>query len=348
MNTRSKIILYILTVLTFAGCAETFLGPDPENSPQVNFSIFWNDFNRNYAQFPLKDLDWDSVYTFYYPEINSNTSQSRLFSIFREIVINLNDMHVNLYTPLGIVSRNSAYPAAYPSMRLINSCKYLKCGQSQNSVMEYRDCQNADFGYILIPSFSGDGDNLSFLDRRYDIIDNILSCFREKKGLIIDLRSNTGGNVFNAEYVAGRFTEESIVYAKYKEKIGPDRNDFSEWRVSTINPAGSQKYHNPIVLLTSRSTASSAEMFVLAMRTLPNVTIIGDTTGGGVGSPVYRELPNGWTFRLSTRFYSDVAGRIIEGNGIIPDIAVQTTMADSANGVDKILEKGIEFLVRHK
>ena len=82
------------------------------------------------------------------------------------------------------------------------------------------------------------------------------------------------------------------------------------------------------------------------MQVLPSVTIVGDTTGGGVGNPVFRELPNGWTYRLSTETDADAQGRIMEGVGVFPDVPVPTTAADSANGIDRILEKGIDIIRR--
>ena len=85
-------------------------------------------------------------------------------------------------------------------------------------------------------------------------------------------------------------------------------------------------------------------MFVLAMQVMPHVTVIGDTTGGGVGNPIYRELPNGWTYRLSTKIQADARGRVIEATGVFPHIPVRTTVADSAAGTDRILEKAIEVL----
>jgi len=103
-----------------------------------------------------------------------------------------------------------------------------------------------------------------------------------------------------------------------------------------------------VVVLTSRATATSAEIFVMAMQSLPQVTIVGDTTGGGIGAPVYRELPNGWTYRLSTRYYADAQQRIMEGIGIFPDVPLLTTEADSSNGIDRILEKGIDIIMNSK
>jgi len=339
-------LLLFTAVLIICGCEKLLLAPDPENTQLQNFIIFWEDFNRYYAQFQIKNINWDSVKTVNISQITSNTSTAQLFKIMSDMVAGINDMHVNLYTPIGNASRKSIIPSSYPSNRLINAGNYIRLGASQNSAIEYRECQNSDLGYLIIPSFSGDGDEFTFIDQRYCIIDEIVSKFRDKKGLIIDLRWNSGGNTFNAETVAGRFADKQRTYAMYREKTGTGKTDFSDWKSCKIGPKGGFQFLKPVVILTSRTTASSAEMFVLAMRSLPNVTIVGDTTGGGVGSPVYRELPNGWTFRLSARYYADTQMRVIEGNGIIPDITVRTTTADSAHGIDRILEKGIEILAK--
>jgi C-terminal processing protease CtpA/Prc len=99
-----------------------------------------------------------------------------------------------------------------------------------------------------------------------------------------------------------------------------------------------------VVVLTSRLTSSSAESFVMYMRELPSVTIVGDTTGGGTGSPVFRELPNGWTYRLSTAYAETADKKVVDMKGIIPDVTVQTLVADSISGVDRIIEKALEIL----
>jgi C-terminal processing protease CtpA/Prc len=134
------------------------------------------------------------------------------------------------------------------------------------------------------------------------------------------------------------------VYSYRRQKIGPGKDNYSSWKSSFIGPKGSYQFLKPVVVLTSRATSSSAEMFVMAMQVLPNVTIVGDTTGGGVGNPIFRELPNGWSYRLSTEIEADAQGRIVEGVGVYPDVPVLTTAADSANGIDRMLEKGIEII----
>jgi C-terminal processing protease CtpA/Prc len=259
-------------------------------------------------------------------------------------LIGINDMHVSLYTPLGNVSWKNPYPASYPSKWFINSCKYVRCGAIQNSVFEYRTCQDTTIGYIRIPSFHGESEDLSVIDSRYLVIDDILSQWKNMKGIIIDVRQNNGGEGFDAEAVASRFADQSRVYSYYRMKNGPGKDNFSSWKSISIEPKGPYQFLKPVVVLTSRATCSAAEFFVIAMQVLPHVTIIGDTTGGGFGNPVLRELPNGWTYQLSTMIGADAQGHIIEGVGVFPDVPVITTAADSVNGIDRMLEKGIDII----
>jgi carboxyl-terminal processing protease len=344
MNTMKRSFGILILFLAFYGCETMILGPDPVNVPENNFEIFWKDFDRYYAQFSVRHINWDSVYALYRPQISPSTSDWQLFTVFSNIVLGINDMHVTLYTRMGDVYWKSMIPAKYPGMRLINACKYIQCGAPQKSFFEYRTCQDPDIGYMIIPTFSGQGDGLTIADSRYLVIDDILAQWKNMKGIIVDVRWNSGGNSVNAETVASRFADQLRVYSYRRQKIGPGKDNYSSWKSSSIEPKGSYQFRKPVVVLTSRATSSSAEMFVMAMQVLPNVTIVGDTTGGGVGNPIFRELPNGWTYRLSTEIAADAQGRIIEGVGVFPDVPVLTTVADSANGIDRMLEKGIDII----
>jgi hypothetical protein len=348
MNKIKCSLSILLFLLVIYGCDAMLMEPDPANTPEENFEIFWKDFDMYYAQFSIRHIDWDSVYTLYRPQITSTTSDRQLYNIFSDIVYGINDMHVTLYSPMGDVYWKPMIPASYPSRRIINAGKYIRTGAPQNSVIEYRTCQDPAIGYLIIRTFEGQGDGLSMTDARYLAIDDILSQGKNMKGIIIDVRGNSGGNGINAETVADRFTDQSRVYLYQCQKNGPGKDNFSSWKSMSIEPKGSFQFLKPVVVLTSRATMSSAEMFVMAMQNLPQVTIVGDTTAGGVGNPIYRELPNGWTYRLSTGITADAQGRIMEGVGVFPDLPVLTTAADSANGIDRILEKGIEIITNSK
>ncbi|MDP1678207.1 MAG: S41 family peptidase [Bacteroidota bacterium] len=348
MNNMKRSFSILISFLFFYGCDEMIVGSDPTNTPESNFEIFWKDFDRYYAQFSLRHINWDSVYTLYRPRITPTTSDGQLFNIFSNIVYGINDMHVTLYSPMGDVYWEPLIPASYPSRRIINAGKYVRTGAPQNSVLEYRTCQDPAIGYIIIRTFEGQSEGLSMTDSRYLAIDDILSQWKNMKGIIIDVRGNSGGNGINAETVADRFADQSRVYLYQRQKNGPGKDNFSSWKSMSIEPKGSYQFLKPVVVLTSRATMSSAEMFVMAMQNLPQVTIVGDTTAGGIGNPIFRELPNGWTYRLSTGITADAQGRIMEGVGVFPDVPVLTTSADSANGIDRILEKGIEIIKNSK
>lgn len=340
---RGAVILFV-SLLVLYGCDSMFMEPDPPNTPDACFEIFWKDFDKYYAQFSVRHIDWDSVYALYRPQITASTSDRQLFAILSGIVYGINDMHVTLYTPLGDVYWKNPAPASYPSRRLVNACTYVRCGSPQRSILEYRVCQDTGFGYVNIPTFSGQGDGLTIADPRYLVIDDIVTQWKGMRGIIIDVRGNPGGSLANAETIAGRFADGPHIYSYRRQKTGPGRDDLSPWKSTSIEPKGPYQFLKPVVVLTSRATSSSAEMFVMAMRSFPNVTIVGDTTGGGVGNPIFRELPNGWTYRLSTEVEADALRRIVEGVGIAPDVLVQTTTADSANGIDRMMERGLDIL----
>lgn len=80
------------------------------------------------------------------------------------------------------------------------------------------------------------------------------------------------------------------------------------------------------------------------MKILPNVKTVGDTTNGSFSPMIYRELPNGWTFTLSTKIIASTDLKVYEGEGISPDFYVLNTQNDFDNAIDAILEKGIEVI----
>ena len=76
---------------------------------------------------------------------------------------------------------------------------------------------------------------------------------------------------------------------------------------------------------------------------LPNVTIMGDKTGGGSGMPFTSELPNGWTVRFSASPHFNADMEQIEW-GIEPDIKVNMDETDETKHIDTIIEKARAFL----
>lgn len=328
-----------------AGCEKIYFKDDPSNTSGNNFELFWRDFDRYYSQFGIRNYDWDSVYATVKPQ-SATMTEGQLFNIMSGVVLKLNDMHVSLYSDHSSVYWKGWGHGKYPSSKLINPTNYLESGSYQKTtVFDCSEFKNHNIGYISINTFSGtiNGSSNSN-DDRYSLIDTILDQFKNKDGIVIDVRWNGGGNSWNAETVAGRFADEKRIAGRHRSKIGPGKNDFSDWLNWYIEPKGNYQYTKPVVVLTSRLTSSAAEDFIMDMQVLPNVTIVGDTTGGGTGSPILRELPNGWTYRLSTSYAETADHKLVDSKGIVPDITVRTSVADSIFGVDRMIEKALEIL----
>ena len=135
-----------------------------------------------------------------------------------------------------------------------------------------------NIGYIYYESFSdavGNG-NLS------DMLQELAIC----KGLIIDVRNNSGGQLTNADRIAARFTNKKVLTGYICHKTGPGHSDFSEPYPVYLEPSGSVRWQKPVCVLTNRSSYSATNDFVNTMKQLENITIVGDRTGGRLWSPL--------------------------------------------------------------
>ncbi|MFQ5636996.1 MAG: S41 family peptidase [bacterium] len=313
------------------------MGSDPESTPEKNFEILWNDFDKTYSFFELKNINWDSLYAVYRPQVTRQTAGEQLFEIISTMLAHLKDGHVVVRTPHGIYSYTGWYdqfPENFLGISHIKS-QYL-ADFSQSDPITY-GLLNDDIAYLHIKIFGARNES-------YKVIDRIVEDFQSLKGIVVDVRSNGGGSDRNAETVASRFAEKKRLYRYVQYRNGPRHSDFTDLFPGYIEPEGQKQFTKPVVLLTNRSCFSATETFVLAMRILPHVTVIGDTTGGGTGNPVSRELPNGWTYRLSSWIEYTSEKEPFEGIGLAPDIPVGISPADSLLGKDTILETAIQML----
>ena len=94
-------------------------------------------------------------------------------------------------------------------------------------------------------------------------------------------------------------------------------------------------------LLVGRGDASSSEGFISAMRELPNVRVLGDTTIGASGNPVRFDLGEGWQYSVPRWIAYTADRKVIEWNGIAPDEVVPWSADDFARKYDPVLERAL-------
>ena len=334
MRRAAILILAAYLLYAFQACEDSFVGTSPENRPTENFEAFWKQVDRHYAYFELKQVDWDSVRAVYQSEINAQTTDEGLLAVFDGMIQTLRDGHVNLYTSNRTLSYDGWYQGVPDNFEFTAIPNYVPSAL-RSGVFYYGDI-SSDIGYLFVDSFPNPA-NFAALER-------IMRRFVDKAGLIIDIRSNGGGNDLSAKLLAGYFLTEPETFGYIRWRNGPEPNDFSEWIPRTVEPAEENRFSGQVAILTNRRVFSASETFLLMMRQAPNATVIGDTTGGGSGNPRFFKLPNGWNYRVSRWQEVDLQFRQREGEGIFPDIPLWNAPTDSANGTDTILERAIHHL----
>lgn len=330
---RALAILTCGFVLT--GCLD-LLGPkqDPAD-PVVNFDALWTEFDRHYAFFELKGVDWDGLYDAYRPEAMAAPTTAGLLEVFAELLDHLEDGHVNIYTPTfgyAYTGWYEPYPESFhwPAVE----ARLSGIRRSPDQRVAWGDLASG-IGYVHVGDFGATRDR---------DLDTVVRDFEGKAAMIVDVRSNGGGSDRASRRTAGLFTSARFHYRTIRYRDGPRHTDFSDPIENYVEPRDLLRFGGPVAVLTNRRTFSAAEDFVLAMRQLPHVTVVGDTTGGGSGNPLVRELPNGWTFRLPHWLATDPSGFNWEGVGIPPDTWVVQTDADAGAGEDPVLDAALNVL----
>lgn len=182
---------------------------------------------------------------------------------------------------------------------------------------------------------------------------------RETSGLVIDLRENGGGafavlplvsHLLTEPFDAGVFVSQPWNAVHDRE---PNRADlvavdaWEGWSIKTFwadvqtNPVtrisfspAAPVFEGPVYVLTSKYTASAAELATDALRTADRAIIIGENTAGEMLSQKIYDVPGGFHLSLPIADYFSVVNGRIEGVGIKPDIET-----DAAQALDVALEQ---------
>ncbi|MBX2876978.1 MAG: S41 family peptidase [Saprospiraceae bacterium] len=340
-NTTIIIATFFILFLSSA-CEKQIFGLEHSNDPLGNFDALWEEYNQLYGLFRLKGIDWDALRSEYRPRLSDESTDAELYQVLIEMLDHLNDGHVGLI-PVE-TDLPSYFGGTFGSLDTmadfdldILTENYLTDPRETDFAMRY-DFVADNIGYVHIDNFA-DGEKA--FDKE---IVPVLDFFQSADGLIIDVRGAGGGEDIAGKTIASYFTDQERLYMTTTIKNGPGPEDFTTPEQWFISPRGDRRFLKPVVLLTNRFTISARETFCLAMRTLPQVTTVGDTTAGAFSNQINREMPNGWGYSVSIGEWRTADGASFEGQGIPPQVLVRNKRADVLNGKDEVLEKAIELL----
>lgn len=166
---------------------------------------------------------------------------------------------------------------------------------------------DGNIGYLAMSTF--DQGCSAELEQKYQELKK-----QNIKGLIIDLRNNTGGIVTEATDLADLFIEKDKVMLQTKGKKVPEKT-YTAQRGVIIDI--------PTVVLVNEYSASSTEIFVGALKDYQAATIVGTKTyGKGVIQNIL-EFQDGSAIKVTSSEFLTPNGNKINDVGIEPDVLVE-------------------------
>jgi C-terminal processing protease CtpA/Prc len=179
-----------------------------------------------------------------------------------------------------------------------------------------------DLGYIDLSSFSDD------TALTVQLWERALRDLKKKniKKLILDVRSNSGGDGILADQMAAYFFDEKIVVgnAGYYNPASGDFFMHPDDESTMVPPESDVRFKGDIAVLVGPNTASAAEFFAYNLTLQNRAKIVGYYPTAGAGGPVDQILmPDGVTVQFTCGRSVDTSGKIhIEGTGVSPNIRV--------------------------
>jgi carboxyl-terminal processing protease len=161
---------------------------------------------------------------------------------------------------------------------------------------------------------------------------------RKARGIVLDLRGNSGGLITEAQLVASMFLEDGPIVTTRGRAV----------KERTLNALGQPIADDlPTVVLVDRGTASASEIVAGALQDRKRATLVGRRT---FGKGIFQEilpLDNGGALDITVGQYFLPSGRNIggpgtkPGRGLKPDVRAQD---DPKTRRDEALDKALDVL----
>ena len=333
---KKLFLLSIALLISGLFSCKDLIVTEPDSNLNVDdFEAAWKRIRDVYPYLEFKKINWDSIYTVYLPRAEA-AQGDEFYLVLRDFLAELKDGHVYYRTKGG----GEVYPY-YPQRHFKDRHAYSPFVVRKYFSKELQLTESSSVEYEILPGNIG----YAFLsDFHEDYLMNefpgVISYLKDTKGLIIDIRQKRGGDYNNVEAVVSRFISAPLekppfyFYGQLADLL-------------PFQPSGSFTYTNPVVVLINGSTFSAGELCTEVLKQLPNVTAVGDTTGGGSvgsGDEGLYFLPSGKSMEIGFIDLRRYDGLPWEWLGIPPDIRVEQTETDILAGRDKQLEYAIDLL----
>lgn len=187
---------------------------------------------------------------------------------------------------------------------------------------------NKKIGYIWLPEFYADYERENGNRCSEDVAKEIVKLKKENiEGLVIDLRNNGGGSLYEVIQMVGLFINQGPV-VQVRDRDGK-ANVYGDQRPGTL-------YDGPLAVLVNELSASASEIFAGAIQDYRRGVVIGSTSTYGKGT-VQKTVPFGnvvdmnsgrtdmGAVKLTFQMFYRINGGSTQLKGIEPDIVLPDT-----------------------
>jgi carboxyl-terminal processing protease len=182
-----------------------------------------------------------------------------------------------------------------------------------------------DIAHIIITNFT-DRTDTEF----ESVIKNLESV--NAKGIVLDLRGNPGGLLDRVIEVASHFITEGVIAS-----VRSNQGEIEKYNAVKQNTTTDL----PMVVLVDEFSASGSEVLSGALQDYNRALIAGNVTFGKGSVNWLRDLSDGSGIYITIARWLTPNGRLIEGQGITPDIKLELTG-------DEALQWAIDYLHNNK
>jgi hypothetical protein len=340
------------------------------------FDVFWNTYAEIY---PFEsDINWndDEHYLGLRNKLSPITSEEELLVVLEDILKLVNDGHYLLvdqnfeqlidFNPrsfdfksrlehaLNRDNKNVGFWPFYWSLveKLENNRNQYFLRNSKPTVFHdnfmYQSLDE-NLGYFSIKEMYGflEKDDVELhVDATEIVMKELITKFRDIKGLVVDLRFNEGGIDLVTLKLLSYFVDKPTVIGSKQRK---SFSELGQKQFVEVIPVKDAVYTGPIVVITSELTASAAELFMLGLQARGNVIFIGEQSNGSYSDILEKQLPNGWILGLSHELYRDSNGANHEIKGFPVSKKIEfLNLNDVESGRDNAIEEAITILKKIK
>jgi hypothetical protein len=283
-----------------------------------------------YAYRDLRKVDWDAQFAQHGEKLQAAATPSTFAREAGAMLAAAGDMHVHLRVGERVFASHRVDAPMNVNLALLPRLVPNWSERDGVAIGRFPD----GITYILIAQWSPAQQQA--LELAYQAIADADA----KRGIIVDVRCNSGGDETIARQLAGCFIDEPKVYSRNTIRHnGAWHGPFD--RIVEPN-AAAPAYRGKVAVLQGRQCMSSNESFLLMMQAA-GATLIGERSYGASGNPKATELANGVTVFLSS--WQDMLpdGSLLEGEGVKPDIEVKAPPAVLQRG-DPVLMAALKHL----